>query len=411
MQKIPGLKFWMISCFVLLCLVSSSAQLNHYIYLETDNKQPFYIKYNNKVYSSAAGGYLILSKLKDGPLNFSVGFPRSEEAEQKFTYTISNADKSFLIKKFADKGWGLYDLQSSAIIYALMESVSETNTPTNTLPNQQTANDPFANMLSKVTQDSTVKNVVVKKEEKIIVDTPKQIVQQTKIDTPKIEIKSEPVVPPPVITTEPLWLAPVKSTINKVRGYETKEGIDLIYEVKNENGTLDTIRLFIPGTTPKQVKEEPVITVPEIKKDTVAAIVEEKKEAPIQQPEVKIDTPVVKEKVNIPEVEKKPEVKTIPNSNCGAEANEDDFIKLRKKMAAQRRDEGMVNEAKKAFKTRCFSSTQLKNLAVMILSDEWRYRFYDTAFPYVTDYANFKNLAETIQDEYYKKRFLALLPN
>ena len=80
-------------------------------------------------------------------------------------------------------------------------------------------------------------------------------------------------------------------------------------------------------------------------------------------------------------------------------------------MASQSKEEEMVNEARKVFKTKCFTSAQLKNLAVLILTDEWKYRFYDAALPFVSDYSNFKPLGETIQDPYYKKRFQALLPN
>jgi hypothetical protein len=408
MQKIFCFRVWMISFFVTLCFTSGKAQINHYIYLQTDNQQPFYIKYNNKVYSSSASGYLIFSKLKDGAVSFLMGFPKSDEAEQKFEYTIDKTDKGFVIKKFPGKGWGLYDLQNSAITYATSQQTTVPDVQVNNQQNQQTANDPFANMLSKVTQDSTVKNVVVKKEEKIVADTPKQIVQQVvKVDTPKQEKKPEPVVVP--VQTEPVWVAPAKSLINKLKGYETKEGSDIIYEVRNENGITDTIRLFIPAPSVKQVKEELVVLKPEIKKDTIPQIIEEKKETP-PPPQVTAEKPVIKESAPVAE-EKKAEVKSIPNSNCSAEAKEDDLIRLRRKMAAQTRDEGMVNEAKKVFKSKCFSTEQLKNLSVLFLTDEWRYRFYDAALPYVTDFSNFKNLTETIQDEYYKKRFLALLPN
>ncbi len=75
------------------------------------------------------------------------------------------------------------------------------------------------------------------------------------------------------------------------------------------------------------------------------------------------------------------------------------------------KDESMINVAKKVFRTKCFSTAQIKNLAVLFLNDEGRYRFYDAAMLYITDFSNFKNLGETIQDEYYKKRFSALLPN
>ena len=50
-------------------------------------------------------------------------------------------------------------------------------------------------------------------------------------------------------------------------------------------------------------------------------------------------------------------------------------------------------------------------MSALFLTDEGRYRFFDAALPFVTDYGNFKSLGETINDEYYKRRFIALLPN
>ncbi len=388
--------------------LSVKAQINHFIYLQTDNKQPFYIKYNSKIYSSTSSGYLILSKLRDGVLNFTAGFPQSQMQEQKFELQIDKIEKGFLLKNFNEKGWGLFDLQSSNVTYAI--GLQTVPTPfENKMTNTQVANDPFANMLSTVTQDSTVKNVTVKKEEKIVVDTPKPVVQSTiqqpaKIDTPKTEPIVNPVTSAPVVL-EPQWAAPLKTEISKLRLFQSKEGSDVIYEIKNQDGTIDTVRLFIPLDSVQQIKTEPQLSLPvEVQKDTISVKPLPKVEIPVQ-PEIK------KEEPKVVAIEKKEESKTIPNSNCAAQATEDDFIKLRRKMASQSKDEAMVTEAKKVFKAKCFSTAQLKNLSVLFLSDEWRYRFYDTALPFVNDFSNFKALEETIKDEYYKKRFQALLPN
>ncbi|MEQ1800095.1 MAG: DUF4476 domain-containing protein, partial [Lacibacter sp.] len=390
-----------------------------------DNQQPFYIKYNNRIYSSSASGYLILSKLKEGTVDFSVGFPKSNQPEQKFQCLLENADKGYLIKNFADKGWGLYDLQSSAIVYAGVTSEIKTNNPAVTT-SQPVTDDPFANMLSKVTQDTTVKNVTVRKEEKVIVDTPKPavvtetvaIVPQVK-DTIKTQVVQQPVQVVEAPVTEPAWVAPAKSSVLQVRKFDSREGSDFVYEVVNTDGVKDTVRLFIAkdpvGIEPVQ---QPAVNT-EVKTDTIQVIKEQKIETP-SEPVIKKEEkkeapaePVVKKEEIRPLViaEQKTEPKALPNSNCTSIASEDDFMKLRKKMASESKDESMINVAKKAFRTKCFSTAQIKNLAVLFLNDEGRYRFYDAAMLYITDFSNFKNLGETIQDEYYKKRFSALLPN
>lgn len=391
---------------------SIKAQINHFIYLQTDNKQPFYIKYNSKIYSSTTSGYLILSKLNEGVINFTVGFPQSQIQEMMFELPISKIEKGFLLKNFNEKGWGLFDLQSSNLTYAVNLQIS-TASLGNTTPNTQVNNDPFANMLSTVTQDTTVKNVTVKKEEKIAIDSLKPVVQPsikqpTKIDTPNVEPAVEKIVPP--VISKPEWLPPVKSEISKLKFFQSKEGSDVIFEIKYENGITDTVRLFIQSDSSQIQGTTLIISEPIIQKDTIALPPLVKIETQVQ-PEIKKEQIKTKDESNVIPVENKGEVKAVPNSNCLTYASEDDFIKLRRKMASQTKDETMVSEAKKVFKTRCFSTAQLKNLSVLFLSDEWRYRFYDAALPFVSDFSNFRALEETIKDDYYIKRFQALFPN
>ncbi len=404
-------KYLLFLCCFVIATGSVKAQLNHYIYLQTDSHQVFYIKYNNRIYSSTTSGYIILAQLKEGPVSFQLGFPKSNLPEQKFECTIATNDKGYLIKNFNDKGWGLFDLQTSDIIYAkgneaITPVVPENN---NTAPS---SNDPFANMLSKVTQDSTVKNVTVQKIEKpVVVDTPKTapppVVVSQPVTVKKDSVQAAP-VPPPTVTPDSQveWSAPQKSVIRKIKAYESTEGKDLVFEVMNEKGMLDTVRLFI-------AKEKEII-VPEPEKKESSETLLMKDTMPVQKAEIKAPvTPEVKqEPVTITEkpVEIKREPAIVPNSNCKAEASEDDFIKLRRKMASQSKDQSMVAEAVKVFKNKCFSTLQIRSLSALFISDEWRYRFYDAAMPFVTDFTNFKKLEDTISDDYYKKRFLALLP-
>lgn len=429
MRKINSVRVLLMCVGVMLFSISAVAQLSHYVYLQTDNRQAFFIRYNGKIYSSTASGYLILSKLNEGNLQFSVGFPKSNDPEQKFEVVIDKSDRGFLLKNFSDKGWGLFDLQSSAVLYAALPQQPTGTTVTQPSAQQQPpVNDPFANMLSQVTKDTTVKTVVVQKEEKKA-DTPKVVtppvvkinppVKDTVKTTDAIIPESNPVLQHDtvaVVRTEPEWQMPKKSAVQTIRRFESKEGTDLVFEVE-EGGLKDTIRAFIAADS---VKNETVVLPVQTTvtaKDTITVTEtkpEVKQETPVQ-PDVKkeeIVQPKPTEKV--PEkTEVQPsatETKQVPNSNCNAIAGEDDFVKLRRKMAMQSKEENMVNEARKAFKTRCFTVAQLKNLSVLFLTDEWRYRFYDAALPFVTDFPNFRSLEETIQDTYYKKRFQALLP-
>ena len=192
MRKLLISRFVIVALLLAAVGMQAQAQLNHFIYLQTDNQQPFYVKYNNRIISSSATGYLILPKLKDGVVDFSVGFPKSDQQEQQFQCNIQQADKGFLIKNFNEKGWGLYDLQSSSVLYAAVKTDPKINTTTASTP---PANDPFSNMLSKVTQDSTVKTV--------------NVVKEPVVEKPAVVVEPKPVVTAPV--------TPVKDSIAAVQ--------------------------------------------------------------------------------------------------------------------------------------------------------------------------------------------------
>ena len=107
--------------------------------------------------------------------------------------------------------------------------------------------------------------------------------------------------------------------------------------------------------------------------------------------------------------EKRPAPGLTINSDCKTNASDDDFFKLRKKMAAEKNDEAMVKVAKKAFRTRCFSTDQVKNLSSLFLKDEGRYNFFDAAYPFVSDSAVFPSLENQLTDPYYITRFKAMI--
>ena len=100
----------------LLLTVSGIAQQNRYIYIQTENKQPFYVKLNNKVFSSASSGYVIVPKLRDSSYTLALGFPKNEWPEQYVTVTIDKKDQGYIFRNFANKGWGLFNMQTLAVI-------------------------------------------------------------------------------------------------------------------------------------------------------------------------------------------------------------------------------------------------------------------------------------------------------
>jgi hypothetical protein len=432
--------------------ICGSAQKVYFIYLQSDNG-PFYVKMNDKIYSSENSGYLILSNLADTTYNFAIGFSASQ-SDFKFVITLAGKDKGFLIKNF-DSGLGLFDLQNLTITNSLKDESAKNISYTR-------RNDDFSSLLSKAAKDTTLlyavirikaDDVVIKKEEPKK-EEPKQAVIETVVakdtslsnstqidialetnkpdstsvvqvnnevkhddsafvnakEEPKkdtvvfVEQKEEPkqvidsVVAEDVITAEkkPDTVATVKtepeavfkkSRIRKHSESSTSEGFGLVY-YDNYAGGSDTIRLIIPNPPiifkqqdqDSSSVQKDFIHVDELKKDTVQQI-------PI----------VVAVKNNSP-----------VKSECKSVASNNDFFKLRKNMASENTDEGMVSEAKKFFKSKCFTIEQIKNLSALFLTSAGKYQFFDAAYLHVSDQENFSSLQSEIKDDYYLKRFRAL---
>jgi hypothetical protein len=403
-----------------------AAQQDHFIYLQTENNVPFYIKTGSIVTSSSNSGYLIISKLKDGEYKMIIGSPRNEWPEQQVTYKVDNKDAGYLIKNFGNKGLGLYNLQTYNVVMA--ESVAVDNSK----PATQNNDNAFSNMLANVVNDSTIK------EKDIIPEPPaeKVVVKEEKEKAvPKEEVKeaAKPTVEQPQPTDVKVAEQPVNSlltasVIKRKLRKKGKDGTELVYVDEHENNR-DTIRIFIPAEKAGD----------EIKDDTAKAAdaISEKKSEPVATPDtvvqekseplIHVDTvyvvPVTPQKKQVKEqkplsqpvfIDDKSNEKNQGsgisiNSDCKAYATEDDFFKLRKKMAAEKNDEAMVKVAKKVFKSKCFSTDQVKNLSNLFLHDEGRYNFFDTAYPFVSDSAIFSTLENQLTDPYYITRFKAMI--
>lgn len=199
------------------------SQKTYFIYLQTEQKQPFYIKLGDKTYSSSANGYLILSKLIDSSYSITVGFPQNKWPEQKFAVKLGGKDKGFLLKNFQDGSWGLFDLQTLSIQIAAIKA--ETNS--------ETANvSLFTAILSKAANDPSLmeKPGLIKKEEQPVAVVVKE-------ETKKEELKS----------VEKVLLDYKRSVITKKSESSTSEGFGLIFIDDYQDGNKDTITIVIPN--------------------------------------------------------------------------------------------------------------------------------------------------------------------
>jgi hypothetical protein len=218
---------------------------------------------------------------------------------------------------------------------------------------------------------------------------------------------------------------PFKRTIiKKYSESSTSEGFGLVY-FDAENDHIDTIRMLIPN--PKIVFKEPdtgkkadlvfmeVKKEPEPDKETI------KEQAPVKDPGVAKEEPKAKDssvtekamELN-PKNESNKEERSVggiipAKPKCRGQASESDFFKLRKNMASEVSDELMVEQAMKSFKNKCYTTDQVKYLSSLFLTSAGKYLFFDAAYMHVSDRENFPSLQSEIKDDYYSRRFKALI--
>jgi hypothetical protein len=94
---------------------------------------------------------------------------------------------------------------------------------------------------------------------------------------------------------------------------------------------------------------------------------------------------------------------------CMDIATDRDFQRLGRSMAAERNDERMIAHARKSFRVKCFSTEQIRALSALFQTSAAKYQFFDAAYLHVTNRGNFASLASEIKDDYYSRRFKALI--
>ena len=429
--------------FVLLFITSSSlkAQKVYFVYLQTDNQQPFYVRMGEKVYNSTSSGYLILSNLRDSIYSLNIGMQGSQSADQPYSITVNKKDQGFLFKNFGEKGWGLFNLSSMAVI---MPSISSVNTnPAQTVKTEKREDNAFTNLLAKAADDSTIK-------ERPVIEKPVEKKTDARVITTDIKEESKnelkETIPPKqeeikkqVVPVEKKEVPKIDTTVNKNQALETEnaakikaDSIAAIQKKEDEflkqeairkqdsigKAKIEPVNIVEYKKSIVKLRSESSTTVgiglvfidilSDDKADTIRILIpaEIKKTLPVEgkQEEKKfLDIPPVDS------VQKETAKAFIKSNTCKEVATEDDFFKLRKKMVAESKDDDMISEAKKLFRTRCFTSTQIKNLSTLFLTDESKYKFFDAAYQFVSDVENFPSLQSELKDEYFINRFKAML--
>ncbi|MEJ7611770.1 MAG: DUF4476 domain-containing protein [Ferruginibacter sp.] len=364
---------------MLLLSVGVSAQQKYFAYIQSEDKQPFSINVSDKVLTSSPTGYIVIPKLTNGTYALSIGFPGRTAAAQIIILTVANADAGYLLKNFGEKGWGLFnartlELQMNAASGAPLQKPAD-------------ADDVFINVLANAA------------------NTPVTATKVIPVETAKVITVPTPAVKPPL------------AVIERIDGTVSAEGRSYIYVERNGTVT-DTIMIFIPAetiATERSPAEQPAPDKARVEKEKFLNIELQNPNAAPAVPPVMVVVPDAKPVYDTALIvqpivgDKKDKPIVTFNSDCKAIADENDFLKIRKKMAAAGTEEGMMAAAKKFFRSQCWSTEQVKNLSLLFLTDAGKYQFFDAAYPRTHDTQNFATLQSQLKEEYFINRFRAMV--
>ncbi len=331
--------------------VTAQQNANHFIYFQSETKEPFYVMLNGANYSSSLNGYLILPKLKSGEVNFRIGFARDKYQEQNFATTIANNDLGYSLRLNASKQWELFNLQDFSVV-----SIGKKLVVTN-ISNTTAQAPTVAKIAEPVTPLATTTTPVI--------EVAKPQVTSDVIPDSLLAEQLEALSKPIVNTDGTINVLPktdvATSSIKKLSSVISETGVTEVYIDKG-----DTVRVFIPNTTTK-------------KADSTAAV-----------------------KMNVAnKVDKS--VK-----NCTFATNED-FLKTRSKMASVETETEMLSISEQAFRDKCFSVEQVKYLSYLLLDEENKLTFFLSAQKTVYDAYNFPSLQKLISKPAIVEQFRKVL--
>ncbi|HLO79852.1 MAG TPA: hypothetical protein VK166_02775, partial [Chitinophagaceae bacterium] len=180
----------LLSLLIILIPGTVISQHYHFIYIQGDNQQTFYLKKSGELISSSATGFVILPKLQAGTHQFTIGFPKNQWPEYEFQIEIKSNDRGFTLKNFEDKGWGLFDLQTLEVIMGKKIDPPKVQA----VPETPKSSDPFAVILASAVGDEGIRETAL---------------VAMKFDKPApVAVKTPP--PPPVAKAETAKLPTVE---------------------------------------------------------------------------------------------------------------------------------------------------------------------------------------------------------
>jgi hypothetical protein len=415
------------------------SQHYHFVYIQGENQQAFYIKKTGDLLSSSATGFIILPKLQSGTHQFTVGFPKNQWPEYEFQIEVKSADRGFTLKNFGEKGWGLFDLQSLDIIYGKKIDPPKAAV----VPETPKSDDPFAVILASAVGDQGIRETALVA---MKFDKPAPVAAKAPPAAPPV-VKNEPVpaktaqVPvaeepkpktvaaPPAVTgeTAKTTATPPPPTVTVDDSKKTTEATSLAKAEPPKKEAVKAAPAFesepVLPSIPVQPKADSAVAV---QKNTYPLLRQIRKISEVKSWKttelIFIDTygsvsdtiTVIIDNDAVEEPKKEPAVVAAPaplpnRQDCKEMASDKDMLNLRKKVLRLKTEEEMLELTLKDIRSKCYSVDMLQNTSYVFVSDRMRYSLFESALPHIYDPANYSRLERLLTSEEYINRFRELI--
>ncbi|MFT3748102.1 MAG: hypothetical protein QM768_07280 [Agriterribacter sp.] len=150
---------WIFALFINMMMFQLWAQGNYYIYIQSEDNQPFYVKYGSRVLESSGNGDIVLSNLSGGSCEFFIGFPEKAGVEWKFNCATAETDQVYILRTSNSKAIELSILKQGKNIAGI--KVESANTRLTAAQEKKAtgviSDDPFSAMLAQVVNDPTIR--------------------------------------------------------------------------------------------------------------------------------------------------------------------------------------------------------------------------------------------------------------
>jgi hypothetical protein len=85
-------------CLLFILVVLKLQAQNHFLYIQSENREVFTVSLNSKSYNSSTTGYVIIPRLTSGAYDLTVKFPKNNIPDSKFNVVIERKDVGYSLK-------------------------------------------------------------------------------------------------------------------------------------------------------------------------------------------------------------------------------------------------------------------------------------------------------------------------